>query len=346
MSERRGEASGRQLRHGVKYALQMRLRGKRFLRVGDTIVIHFHIPKSGGTSINEAFFRALPSAHEDIYMMRHSRQPLFSTWPSVLSNESLHLTEGAITYIEHHAYNLHYNRPSMLDIAKQLPAIRKNIMAKNGRLFVFTVLRSPVDALLSLRYYMCATCPKVCCKTVTNSSTHENFQLNYIATSYASFTLPVIPHPVTVENVTSIISTLENNFDHIGSTEHLGDTFVRLQEFLDASSVSVRLKELVENRMRANKNVRPKTDLELSSVEKSQSLDDMLYSYFVNGSYKANNAKLDSRALVMALDSSSATDIYSHDLPKANCAFVLMCFVAMIMIIKVLSCKRTCWRVK
>lgn len=268
---------------GTKYL--RRVATQKFEDIGDTVVIYFHIPKCGGTSIVEAFWKTIPE--KDIFLMRDLRSPLYHSWPSDLSKSSLNLTKGKLTFIEYHGCE----RPSFVDIAKSIPAIRANIKAKGGNVIIFTVLRSPVEAVLSLRNYMCVVLKKNrACRNATDYTIFKDFQLNYLDSGYATYLCPRLTPAVTKNDFNSIVRTMEHSLDYVGFVERLWDTFDTLQRFLNATSPGLNINFLhnittakVNERIDHNNPLSAKkwaSTIDHHKLKQSQFLDFKMYDHF------------------------------------------------------------------
>ena len=265
-----------------------------FTNIGATVIIHFHVPKCSGTSINEAFFGALPHLDQDIALIRSNSQKNFASWTHELASPTLKLTDGRITYIEFHPLS---QSSSFMDVANILPAIRKNFQQKNGRIFAFTVVRNPVTALRSYYSYKCMFKPNKYCRTAPPLKTYENFQLNYLATSQLPFRDSSARPYVSTEQVPYIMSTMETTLDHVGLTEYLNDTIHALQDFMDSSILNpeYRIKLTLEHsNVLVGGESKPAV---LPNIEVSQVLDILLYQNFLTKYLKQRESPQHHRGL-------------------------------------------------
>lgn len=266
--------------------------------LGDTIVMYIHIPKTGGTSINEAFWRLLPP--KDIFMIREFQYDLtkyktadeaMAALPFIkaLSNPNITLTKGKVTYIE-----VHGPIPPFVQI--NLLALQQNIRANHGNLFVFTTLRNPLDTARSFKNYLCTYYPttarrKLC--TDPHYALHfSNSQLNHLLGE-------IIPVPY-ISQIPSYMNRSQelqdrvianmHNLDYVGFVENLSETFHVLATFISHSSPGFDPSTLLLN-VRANVHHsdanstlnRNHTIVNASlfaKLEQSQLLDTILYNKF------------------------------------------------------------------
>ena len=219
--------------------IEKRMWRQEFTDIGDTIIIMWHIPKCGGTTINEAMWSELPE--QNMFIFRQLTASYFWTWPSILKNESLSLTRGKITFIEYHGILKHHKYYSIEQMSKDMKDIRPNVEAKGGHIFLFTLLREPIPTVMSYFKYLCFGLkqpPRRACTPKVKDL--ENFQTNYLAYSAMPIISPIALNETKMKNNSELVSTvihaLEACVDHIGFTESLPETFHALQVFIDKYS--------------------------------------------------------------------------------------------------------------
>jgi hypothetical protein len=268
----------------AKYANRIKQQNFEKDAIGDTIVIFVHIPKTAGTSVNEAFRSLLPL--NDTFMVRSFDLVNTPTKHLIkfLSNPNITLTKGKVTYIEIHGPGT----PAFIDFPTV--SIRRNIQKNNGNLFIFTVLRNPLDTVISLRTYLCdfLKTPIVveadCCRVPNFSKCFPDVQLNYLAGRMP----PQLVHMNS--NMTHDVMSSMKKLDHVGFLDTLPKTFQLLEEFIVHSSpgfnTSVLKKKLPHTNAHVPSNKKDNKQeasaiVSLQVVRESQRQDLMLYSHFL-----------------------------------------------------------------
>ena len=266
----------------ISMKLYTRMWTQKFSEIGDTIVIFWHIPKCGGTSVTSAFVSEIPE--EDVYVIRYHKAPLFATWTSLLKNENLQLIPGKLTFIEYHGFSEEY---SFVKLAEEMKDIRSNVEAKGGHVFLSTILRQPLSAVKSYCNYVCYGMERRsgdACHPAIRSI--ENMQTRYLAYSYMPF-ISLAPTKLLGEKelLKSVITALETSADHIGFTENLDATFRTLQSFIKKyapkNKVNLHRHSKVKHNVMDNFKSSIKFPDEMS-LSNALSLDMVLYEYFLN----------------------------------------------------------------
>ena len=272
--------------------IENRIWRQQFTNIGDTIIIMWHIPKCGGTTINEAMWSQLPE--DDIFIFRRPKRKYFWTWPSILKNESLSLTRGKVTFIEYHGMPHYSDYYSIEKMSKDMKGIRPNVEAKGGHIFLFTLLREPIPAVMSYFKYLCYGLKQSPYRACTPKKKDlENFQTNYLAYSTMPLITPIAGSQTKVQNISDlaqrVIRALETCMDHIGFTESLPETFHALQVFIDRSSPdsNVNLLKYANGQHNSMSNFNSSIDFpDMNEMRELMRADIMLYEHFHNVTIK------------------------------------------------------------
>ena len=259
---------------GKPLQLERRSKEQVLTEVGEALIIYWHIPKCGGTSINSAFWNELPE--ENIFSMRLMND-VFRQWPQVLMNETLVIVKEKVTYIEYHAYGQKY---PFLEFANDMKRIRPIIVSKGGNIFVFTVLREPVSAVISLVSYLCnALGARQACEPTAKGV--ENMQTKFLINSY----IPYIRNrsPKNISDVFDDVKiALDETADYVGFTENISMTYTTIQSFIDniIPDSNVHIDRHSHERENAKRRGQRVPQLDEENLPASQIWDIKLYDYF------------------------------------------------------------------
>ena len=264
--------------------LHHRMTHQHFTNIGDTIIIMWHIPKCGGTTINEAMWSQLPE--DDIFIFRRTSK-YFWSWPSLLKNESLTLTPKKVTFIEFHGESAVSKYYSFVNMSEDIKGIRSNVEAKGGKVFLFTVLRDPIPAVMSYHKYLCYGVKKPPGGACHPNRFHiEDLQINYLAYSYMPFLCRMPTKRLghgKGDVLSAVISSLKSAADFVGVTEDLSATFHALQEFINDNAPGCKVNLLHYANSQQNSMSNFNSTLKFPEIHKMRMLlrgDIALYEHF------------------------------------------------------------------